>query len=74
MPLGPHRSKAAVVDAALHMTQRAWVESHGFGATANLFERRTVFDQVGVFDARIRRGGDTEFGHRAVAAGFRLEY
>lgn len=74
MPLGPRPSKAAVVDAALHMTQRAWVEAHGFGATANLFVRREVFDHVGAFDGALKRGGDTEFCHRAVAAGFRLEY
>jgi len=74
MPLGSKPPKAAVIDAALHMTQRAWVESHGFGATANLFVRRGVFDRVGVFNGRIWRGGDTEFCHRAVAAGFRLAY
>jgi len=74
MPLGLRPPKAAVVDAALHMNQRLWVESHEFGATANLFVRRELFDRIGLFDGRLRSGGDMEFCHRAVAAGFRLGY
>lgn len=74
VPLGRRPSKAAVVDAALHLHQRAYVEFHDFGATANLFVRHTVFERIGRFNCRLRSGGDTEFGQRAVAAGLRLRY
>lgn len=61
-------------DAGHHVDQRKYVEVLGFGATANLFVRRVVFDRVGVFDGTLRSGGDREFCNRATAAGFRLAY
>lgn len=61
-------------DAGHHVDQRKYVETLGFGATANLFVRRTVLDAVGVFDAAMASGGDRELCRRATAAGFRLAY
>jgi GT2 family glycosyltransferase len=61
-------------DAGHHVDQRKYVEVLGFGATANLFVRREVFDGIGVFDGTLRSGGDREFCNRATAAGFRLAY
>ena len=45
-----------------------------FAATANLFVRREVVDDLGGFDASLRSGGDYEFGRRATGAGYRLVY
>jgi glycosyltransferase involved in cell wall biosynthesis len=61
-------------DAGHHVDQRKYVEELGFGATANLLVRRSVFDDVGIFDARLRSGGDREFCLRATAKGHRLTY
>jgi len=74
----PHLSSAPTrwerFDAGHHVDQRKYVEVLGFGATANLFVRRAVFDRIGDFDGTLRSGGDREFCTRATAAGFRLGY
>lgn len=56
------------------LQQRRYVEEGGFGATANLFVTRSVFDRVGGFDASLKSGGDVEWCQRAVVAGCRLRY
>ena len=48
--------------------------SVGFGATANLFTRREVFERVGRFRAELQSGGDREWGLRVKAAGYGLFY
>jgi hypothetical protein len=48
--------------------------TEGFGATANLFTRRYVFEAVGGFDARLKSCGDREWGMRVRDAGYRLAY
>ena len=73
VPLGEQPSAAALVDAAVFFDQRRYAEL-GFGATANLWTYRRVFDRVGPFNDRLVSGGDTEFGMRATAAGMRAEY
>lgn len=40
-----------------------------FAPTANLFVKRQVFEDVGMFDARLRSSGDLEFGQRVHGAG-----
>jgi glycosyltransferase involved in cell wall biosynthesis len=73
MPLGTRPSAAALIDFVRHLDQERAV-GDGFGATANLWVKRRVFEQVGRFNDRLISGGDTEFGHRALAAGARLVY
>lgn len=41
----------------------------GFGPTANLAVHRRVIEALGGFDARLRSGGDVEFGRRVRDAG-----
>ena len=64
---------AELVDAGRFLRQQRYV-AEGFGATANLFVRRPVFDAVGYFDERLKSGGDYEFGLRCSRAGFPIEY
>jgi glycosyltransferase involved in cell wall biosynthesis len=73
VPLGPHRTIAAMVDAAVHLDQRRYA-AEGFGATANLWATRAVVDRIGMFNPALRSGGDKEFGLRATGAGARLVY
>ncbi|HYO46239.1 MAG TPA: glycosyltransferase [Gemmatimonadota bacterium] len=61
-------------DMLTNLDQRTYVRAGRFGATANLFVRRAVFDTVGSFDPVTRSGGDVEWGQRAVAQGFALDY
>jgi len=48
--------------------------AQGWAVTANLFVRRSVFEQIGLFDAGSYSGGDAEFTRRAVRSGHRLVY
>ena len=64
---------AALVDAMRFLDQRMYAEL-GYGATANLFVRRSVFERVGRFNPRLRSGGDRELGLRATDAGARIRY
>jgi glycosyltransferase involved in cell wall biosynthesis len=64
-------SVAEMIDASRFLRQAHYVRE-GFGATANLFVRREVFDAAGLFDSRIFSGGDHEFGQRAERAGFAI--
>jgi glycosyltransferase involved in cell wall biosynthesis len=66
-------SAAELVDAGRFLRQRRYVKE-GFGATANLFVQRRVFEQVGGFDEHLRSGGDYEFGQRCTLAGIPIEY
>jgi GT2 family glycosyltransferase len=74
----PHVSDAPSVwerfDAGHHVDQRKYVETLGFGATANLFVKRVVLAGVGTFDGAMGSGGDRELCRRAVEAGFALAY
>ena len=66
-------STPELVDAGRFLRQRRYVEE-GFGATANLFVDRRVFDEVGGFDERLKSGGDYEFGLRCSLAGIPIRY
>ena len=66
-------STPELVDAGRFLRQRRYVEE-GFGATANLFVDRRVFDEVGGFDERLKSGGDYEFGQRCSLAGIPIRY
>ena len=45
-----------------------------YGATANMFTKRSVFDEIGGFDDRLKSGGDREWGNRVHEAGLPLRY
>ncbi len=46
------------------LDQARYIQQGRFAATANLFTRRSVFDDVGLFDANIKSGGDLLWGQR----------
>lgn len=54
--------------------QQRYAQEYHFGATANVFTRRSVFEAVGGFDERLRSGGDGEWGRRVHAGGFGVVY
>lgn len=61
-------------DRAVYLRQDELVREDHFAATANLFVRRAVVDDLGGFDSSLKSGGDYEFGRRATSAGHRLVY
>lgn len=56
------------------LRQHDYVTRGRFGATANLFAARAVFDRIGGFLASVKSGADVEWGQRAVKRGFELVY
>lgn len=56
------------------LAQSNYVSRYGFGATANLFAFREVFERAGSFLAEVKSGGDLEWCRRATARGYALEY
>ena len=72
LELSDSPSAAELVDAGRFLRQRRYVQE-GFGATANLFVQRRVFDSLGGFDEHLRSGGDYEFGLRCSLAGIPIQ-
>jgi glycosyltransferase involved in cell wall biosynthesis len=72
--LAARPSIAALVDSIRFLDQELYATVLGYGATANLLARRSVFDRVGAFNERLRSGGDREFGMRATDAGAVIRY
>ena len=56
-------------DAAGKLNQKSYVENTGFGATANLFVRKLMFDKYGLFLSELESGGDYEFCRRLTQSG-----
>lgn len=54
--------------------QNYYVNTHGMGATANMFSYKKVFDAIGMFRDDMMSGGDLDWGKRAKAAGYRIDY
>jgi GT2 family glycosyltransferase len=58
----------------VYLQQRDLVVQQGYAATANLWVRSGVVEQVGPFRADLLSSGDLEWGRRAAAAGFVTTY
>jgi glycosyltransferase involved in cell wall biosynthesis len=56
-------------DAVGKLKQREYMEEAGFGATANLFVRRSAVAEHGTFCDDLVSGGDYEYGRRLARAG-----
>lgn len=71
----PRRPTAVeLYESVAYLQQRKHVETHGFGATANLFTRRSVFERAGLFDDGMKSGGDVEWSQRVSSCGYALVY
>lgn len=61
-------------DKTNHLDQKKMINDYNFAATANLFVRKHVFDEIGLFDDRFFSYGDVEFGKRATGKGIKIKY
>lgn len=50
------------------------VNKYKAAPTANLLVKKAVFDNIGMFDEKVRSGGDFEFTGRATKSGFSIVY
>ena len=65
---------AELFDSQTFLKQQDYVETENYGATANVFTFRKVFDKVGLFNEQLKSGGDREWGKRVHAAGYSQIY
>lgn len=65
---------AELYDSSRFLKQKRNIERDRFALTANAFTLQSVFDDVGLFDATLKSGGDAEWGQRVAAAGYALAY
>jgi glycosyltransferase involved in cell wall biosynthesis len=71
---GPRPTAVELYESITAFPQHEYVARDHYGATANLFTRRDVFDRVGLFAAELTSGGDREWGQRVYAAGLAQVY
>jgi GT2 family glycosyltransferase len=62
-----------IYEAVFAYRQRLYIEQHGFSGTGNLAMHRDVFENVGPF-VGISFAEDVEWGRRANAAGYRIDF
>lgn len=69
------RPKAVeLYDIALAFDQELTIQEFSYSVTANLIVPRSLFDRIGPFNQKLLSGGDGEWCHRAIGAGFPIRY
>ena len=63
-----------IYDRMNFLRQKHYIKNYRFGATANLFTSKEVFEAVGLFNPDLKSGGDSEWGKRVFAAGYTQLY
>ncbi len=71
---GDRPTPVEYADSVCYLQQAVYVKRDRYAAGANLFTRRSVFEQVGGFEERLLNLGDKEWGQRVAAAGFEVRY
>lgn len=61
-------------DSIMGFNQKRDVEQLRFGSTANVFTFKKVFDNVGLFNDKLRSGGDNEWGKRVFDSNYKQIY
>jgi hypothetical protein len=63
-----------VYDTLYSLRQKKYVSDLRAAATANMFTKKSVIDQIGGFNAALMSGGDMEWGKRADESGHRIAF
>jgi len=63
-----------IFDKIHNLRQKEMLKIFHFGATANVFTFKYVFDNVGLFDSTLKSSGDLDWGERVFAAGYEQVY
>jgi len=64
-----HPTLAERFDKLTTFQQKQNIEKSHFSVTANLFTKKKVVEQVGMFDSDLKSGGDVEWGNRVYQKG-----
>ena len=67
-------SSAELYDKIFAFPQARYVKEYKFGVTANVLTSVEVFNQVGLFNSKLKSGGDYEWGWRAYQTGYSIVY
>ncbi|PZD71785.1 Putative mycofactocin biosynthesis glycosyltransferase MftF [Acaryochloris thomasi RCC1774] len=68
------RTAAEIYDSVTNMQIEKNIASRKISKTANLFVRKTVFSEIGLFPGNLKSGGDVIWTKRATDANFYLVY
>ena len=63
-----------IYDSMNFLRQKYYIDNYKFGATANIFTFKHIFEEVGLFNSELKSGGDSEWGKRVFAAGYTQVY
>ncbi|MEX1013969.1 MAG: hypothetical protein WDZ80_02305, partial [Candidatus Paceibacterota bacterium] len=63
-----------VVDSLTSIDMKKAVEERGVAYTANLFAKKEVFKNVGIFEEKTRSGGDVRLTKKAKQAGYNIGF
>ncbi|MEM7712003.1 MAG: glycosyltransferase family A protein [Cyanobacteria bacterium P01_A01_bin.68] len=63
-----------IYDSMNFLRQKYYIDNYKFGATANVFTFKHVFEEVGLFNSELKSGGDSEWGKRVFAVGYTQVY
>lgn len=72
-----HPTVVELYDQMVYLDQKTYIEKLNFGATANIFTFKHVFEHVGLFAGNLNSlddSDDVEWAQRVVAAGYMLIY
>lgn len=70
----PKPTAAEIFDSLTHMQMESEVKNKGVAPTANIFTTRKMFDNIGLFDSRVKSGGDVQWTRKATQSGYKLIY
>ena len=74
-PQDPNRlSSVELYESLYGLPQEKYLKIENFGATANVFTFKKVIEKVGLFNDKLKSGGDREWGNRVNAYGYQLGY
>lgn len=65
---------AKVFDALTNIRMRESIETRGVAKTANLFIKKRVFDEVGLFPEGVRSGADVRWTHKVSSKGLGIQF
>jgi glycosyltransferase involved in cell wall biosynthesis len=68
------KNSIELYESIFEFQQQRKVETEGSAITANLFVKKQIFEDIGLFNETLLSGGDTEWGKRAKTAGYNIVY